>query len=312
MNNEIIQKNEKQAEKIVQDLYEKFRTSNFLITPPIKGQYNYNFQIKQINSTVNVIVYFGKKGTKIVLQGNQNSKLYQEISQKLNSISENELFTQNEKENHSLEPEAYIGVDESGKGDFFGPLVIAGFYLQPEVKKDLISLGVQDSKELTDEKVAQIAVILKEKFKDNLSIVQIYPKKYNELYEKIGNLNSLLAWGHSRCIENILLKHKVPIAICDKFGNENYIKNALMKEGKQIELIQTPKAERYLGVAAASILARNAFIEWMKKTGEKLGIEIPKGASSKVKETAKIIVEKFGKEALNEYVKVHFKTYKEI
>jgi len=104
----------------------------------------------------------------------------------------------------------------------------------------------------------------------------------------------------------------VPVAICDQFGNENYIKNALMKEGKQIELIQTPKAERFTGVAAASILARNAFLEWMKKAEERLGMKIPKGASETVKETAKKIIEKFGKETLFEYVKAHFKTMNEL
>lgn len=85
-----------------------------------------------------------------------------------------------------------------------------------------------------------------------------------------------------------------------------------MKEGKQIELIQTPKAERFIGVAAASILARNYFIEWINKTEKKLGIKIPKGANQKVKEAAKIIEDRFGKEALYEYVKAHFKTFGEI
>ncbi len=205
MSNDIITKNENEALKIIHNLYEKFKSANYLTTPPIKGQYNYNFQVKQVNSTVNVIVYFGKKGNKVVLQGNKNSKLYQEISQNLNLTSENNLLNLNST-NQLNEPEFYIGVDESGKGDFFGPLVTAGFYVHPEIKNELISLGVQDSKELSDERVAQIATLLKEKFKDNLSIVQIYPKKYNELYEKIGNLNSLLAWGHARCIEKYFIK----------------------------------------------------------------------------------------------------------
>lgn len=218
----------------------------------------------------------------------------------------------NSKEKVENEPDSYIGVDESGKGDFFGPLIIAGFYVNPEIREELKKLQIKDSKELSDEKVSHLANRLIENFRNYFSIVRIYPKKYNELYSKIRNLNSLLAWGHARCIENILMKHRVPLAICDQFGNENYVKKALMKEGKQIELIQTPKAERYIGVAAASILARNSFIEWINNTERRLGIIIPKGANQKVKETAKIIEDRFGKDSLYEYVKTHFKTFREI
>ena len=303
--------NENLAIQIAKELNEKFKAENYFVTEIAKGNFNYNFQIKNPTTTLYVQVYYGKKGCKVVLQGNSESSFYKEIHNKIFSpIFENQSV--DSKKEKLEEPEFYIGVDESGKGDFFGPLIIAGFYITPEIRKELIQLNVQDSKELSDQKVAEIAETIKEKFPDNYTVVQIYPKKYNELYSKIGNLNSLLAWGHSRCIENILSKHKVPVAICDQFGNENYIKNALMKEGKQIELIQTPKAERFTGVAAASILARNAFLEWMNKAEERLGMKIPKGASETVKETAKKIIEKFGKETLFEYVKAHFKTMNEL
>lgn len=132
----------------------------------------------------------------------------------------------NLKEKVENEPENYIGVDESGKGDFFGPLIIAGFYVNPEISEELRKLQIKDSKELSDEKVSQLANRIIENFKNYFSIVQIYPKKYNELYSKIRNLNSLLAWGHARCIENILMKYRVPLAICDQFGNESYIKKS--------------------------------------------------------------------------------------
>jgi ribonuclease HIII len=303
--------NEKHAFQIAKELNEKFKAEKYFVTEVSKGNFSYNFQIKNPRTTLYVQVYYGKKGNKVILQGNPDSQFYKEIYNKIFSpIFENQpINTGNEKKE---EPEFYIGVDESGKGDFFGPLIIAGFFITPNNRKELIQLNVQDSKELSDQKVAGIAKTIKEKFPDNYTIVQIYPKKYNELYSKIGNLNSLLAWGHSRCIENILAKHKVPIAICDQFGNEDYIKNALMKEGKQIELIQTSKAERFTGVAAASILARNAFVEWMKKAEDRIGMKIPKGANEIVKETAKKIIERFGKETLYEYVKVHFKTMNEL
>lgn len=303
--------NRKQAEVIAKHLFEKFSSLQYSVTTPIEGNYNYNFKIENANSTVHIIIYYNKNGNKIVLQGNRNTSLYQEISKKLNEIISMADIIFNDR-SIAEEPDTYIGVDESGKGDFFGPLIIAGFLVTTEIKKELLTLNVQDSKRVSDEKIIVIANSIKEKFKDYFSIVQIYPKKYNELYKKIANLNSILAWGHSRCIENILAKHKVSLAICDQFGNENYIINALMKEGKQIQLIQTTKAERFVGVAAASILARQSFIDWIKRTEEKIGLKIPKGANEKVKEVARQIIEREGKEALDNYVKVHFKTMQEI
>ncbi len=303
--------NQKHAEVVAKHLFEKFSSLQYSVTTPIKGNYNYNFKIKNANSTVHIIIYYNQNGNKIVLQGNQNTLLYKEISKKLNEIISMNVNIL-DKLNIADEPASYIGVDESGKGDFFGPLIIAGFLVTPEIKNELLTLNVQDSKRVSDEKIIVIANSIKEKFKDYYSIVQIYPKKYNELYKKIGNLNSILAWGHSRCIENILARHKVSLAICDQFGNENYIKSALMKEGKQIQLIQTTKAERFVGVAAASILARQSFIDWIKRTEEKIGLKIPKGANEKVKEVARLIIEREGKEALDNYVKVHFKTMQEL
>lgn len=210
------------------------------------------------------------------------------------------------------EPEIYIGVDESGKGDFFGPLVIAGFLVTPEIKDILIQIEVRDSKSISDNKIKKIAEVIQSEFNGLYDIVKINPEKYNKLYSKMRNLNTLLAWGHARCIENILMRHKVTIAICDQFGNENFIRNALMKEGKQIELVQTHNAERFIGVAAASILARKAFLEWFEKVDKELGIKLPLGTNQTVKEVARKVADKVGKDSLKKYVKTHFKTMNEL
>ena len=144
------------------------------------------------------------------------------------------------------------------------------------------------------------------------SVVTINPAKYNELYSKFKNLNNLLAWGHARAIENILEKKECKNAISDKFGNESLIKNALMTHGKTINLEQRVRAEDDIAVAAASILARNEFVQRFKKMSREYGINFQKGASEKVKEQAKLFIEKNGKEALPNIAKMHFKTTKEI
>jgi ribonuclease HIII len=138
-------------------------------------------------------------------------------------------------------------------------------------------------------------------------VVVIGPEKYNLLYNKMKNLNKLLAWGHARVIENILLRVNCKKAISDQFGSELYIKNALMKLGKQIELTQSPRAETDIGVASASIVARAEFLRRMERLSDECGLELPKGASERVNSAGQRIVEQMGKDALNRFVKLHFK-----
>jgi ribonuclease HIII len=199
----------------------------------------------------------------------------------------------------------WIGTDESGKGDYFGPLVIGGVYVDSKTKGVLSNLKVRDSKRISDNVIKELDFQIRSVC--IYSVVMIGPEKYNLLYEKMKNLNKLLAWGHARVIENILLRVDCKKAISDQFGSELFIKNALMKLGKKIELTQVPRAEADLGVAAASILARAEFLRKMESLSKECGFELPKGASEQVDKAARKIVEQMGKDALNRFVKLHFK-----
>jgi len=205
---------------------------------------------------------------------------------------------------------SWIGTDESGKGDYFGPLVIAGVLVDEENIKKLSGFNIQDSKKLNDSIIEKVAVQIKAN--STFSVVVINPAKYNELYAKFKNLNTLLAWGHARAIENILEKKPCENALSDKFGNESLIKNALLKKGRSINLEQRVRAESDLAVAAASILARNEFVQRMKKLSFEHGISFQKGASPKVKEQASEFINKHGFDALKNIAKLHFKTTKEL
>jgi ribonuclease HIII len=199
-----------------------------------------------------------------------------------------------------------IGTDESGKGDFFGPLVIAGFYL-PDGQDDVIrALGVRDSKKMTDKRVLEVAETLKAGYPH--ALVVIGPEKYNELYAKMRNLNKLLAWGHARSIENILEKVDCRQVITDQFGDASLVKNALMKKGRTIELDQHPGAEEDPAVAAASVLARAEFLNRLRALSREIGMELPKGASQAVEEAGVRLVRKHGVDVLNKVAKTHFKT----
>ena len=118
----------------------------------------------------------------------------------------------------------HIGTDESGKGDYFGPLVVAGVFLPDEQQNVLTELGVKDSKRHSDNRVRELADILKKGYKH--SLVVIGPEKYNELYLKLRNLNKILAWAHSRAIENILEEVPCSLVITDQFGNKSFVLNA--------------------------------------------------------------------------------------
>lgn len=201
---------------------------------------------------------------------------------------------------------AHIGTDESGKGDYFGPLVIAGVHVDEKNMSQLVALGVQDSKKMNDNVIQKIAPKIKEI--SSFSVVTINPAKYNELYKKFKNLNSLLAWGHARAIENILEKTPCEHALSDKFGNESLIKNALLKNGRSINLEQRTKAEDDIAVAAASVLARDEFLKRLKSFSTEYGLDLPKGASDLVNKQGAVFVKKYGFEKLGNIAKLHFKT----
>ena len=204
----------------------------------------------------------------------------------------------------------HIGVDESGKGDFFGPLVIAGALVDENSAKLFTQLGIKDSKKITDKKILTLEPIIKEHAPH--SIITISNGKYNELYARMKNLNKLLAWGHARCIENILEKCECTYAISDKFGNDNLIENALMQKGKTIKLDQIVRGESDIAVAAASVLARATFVRKIAEMQSLYGVDFPKGCANQVKDCAKIFISKFGKNKLHEVCKTHFKTYNEV
>lgn len=203
-----------------------------------------------------------------------------------------------------------IGVDESGKGDFFGPLVIAAVYGDESTIPKLIEIGCKDSKALKDAAILQIAKKIRAAV--HYDVIRISPGKYNELYAKFGNLNTLLAWGHAQAISNLVQRTGCKRAIIDQFASEHVVKNALMKKEKDIQLTQRHKGEEDVVVAAASILAREGFLLGMMALEKSYDMPFPKGASSKTIAAANDFARRFGKQRLAETAKTHFKTYLEI
>lgn len=238
---------------------------------------------------------------KLVIQGQKTDSLIAALSDL--------LPTQAEESSNKVPLEngnPHIGTDESGKGDYFGPLVIAAVYADSDLSAKLIEIGAKDSKKLADSQILQ----LDEKIRRlcPYSVVAIGPGKYNELYDKIRNLNKLLAWGHARALENLLNQVKCSEAITDQFGDERFVRNALMKRGREITLEQHPRAEADPAVAAASILARAEFVKRLKALSGEIQFELPKGADRNVDSVGREIYRKLGLDGLKKVAKTHFAT----
>lgn len=216
---------------------------------------------------------------------------------------------------HVLDPTMLarrMGVDESGKGDFFGPLVAAGVYLDETTARQMMELGVRDSKQISsDARIADLAKVIRRT--TVWDVVPIGCEAYNRLHATMRNVNDILGWAHARVIENLLGKQPdCPRAISDQFGNKSIVRRALMEKGKQIELIQRHKAESDLAVAAASILARDEFVQRLRRLGKDSGVELPKGASDAVVAAGRKLVEKHGAAVLGKLAKLHFRTAQKI
>lgn len=209
-----------------------------------------------------------------------------------------------------------IGTDESGKGDYFGPLVAAGVYVDEKSAKLLNFEGVRDSKKLSDKKNLELAQKIMSISNGKFSIIEISPEKYNDLYEQFmkekKNLNTLLAWGHAKAIEELLAKVDCDTAIADQFADERFIQSKLQERGKKLNLIQMHKAEQNIAVAAASILARARFLEKLSTLSAEYKIDLPKGVSVDVVNNAKKIFREYGEKHLRKVAKLHFKTTEKV
>src|SRR5579884_3575952 len=202
---------------------------------------------------------------------------------------------------------ARIGLDESGKGDYFGPLVIGAVYVDEHTEERLLALGVRDSKLLTDSRILALAEGIQTLCPH--FVVPIEPKRYNELYNKIQHLNRLLAWGHAWTLEQMLEKVPGKLAVIDQFGDESYILQALREKGRSITIVQRPRAEEDIAVAAASILARAKFVQQLEQLSRRVGKVLPKGASDPaIIAVGRELAAESGKDILTEVAKLHFKT----
>ncbi|MFH1687214.1 MAG: ribonuclease HIII [bacterium] len=198
-----------------------------------------------------------------------------------------------------------LGVDESGKGDFFGPLVVAACACPESSQQAMIEAGVRDGKLLTEKRVLALDTWLRSEFP--YAVVVVSPSEYNQRYHKIKNLNLLLAECHAQAINELAAQSDIDLAVSDKFGKAELVESALRKVGCITPLKQIVRGERVTQVAAASILARAEFITQMRSMESEYGVAIPRGASAQVDAAGREIVRQLGADILPQLAKMHFK-----
>ncbi len=208
----------------------------------------------------------------------------------------------------------HAGIDESGKGDFFGPLVIACACTDAESAAKLLDAGVRDSKALSSDREAlRLDQFIRETLPGHFALITIGPERLNQLHAQSGNLNRLLAWGHAKTLEELLtLVPDCPRAISDQFGKGDLVKRQLQERGRKILLDEHPRAEADIAVAAASILARAAYIKALDRLSQQAGLKLPKGAGHNVLACAREFLKLHPKAELPKYAKVFFKTTEQL
>lgn len=267
---------------------------------------NYGIQLDFINNEkkIKLTLYYNSKNQfKYVLNKIEPYDLKNQI---ISIINGNVLFSlADEKTEYNL----WAGSDESGKGDYFGPLTVVAFACNKSSAEKLQKMGVQDSKKMKDEQIVNIAKKVFVDFKGYYNYFILMPEQYNKLYEKFTlsgqKLNEMLAWLHSRVLGDLYQKHKFECAVIDKFANEKVISRYVSKSC-DCKLDIRPYAEEDIAVATASVLARYLFISKMEELSKQFNIKILKGASTKVKQLRNDIISNDAN-ILPFIAKMHFK-----
>ncbi len=209
--------------------------------------------------------------------------------------------------------EHWIGSDESGKGDYFGPLVVACFAMDRAIEPALRKLGVCDSKLLRDRQIKEIALALYREYPSRIHYILIKPAKYNSLYASFKaegkNLNDMLAWLHASAVLELMARHPDGDGVLvDQFSLAKKASKAIIAKSPLTTVIERTGGERDVAVAAASVIARYQFVKHMDFMAKMHKMSFPLGASKAVRDAAADYVKAHGAGALTQVAKLHFKT----
>ena len=298
-----------QLKDIFQELLPSFIDANIHVSDYKEINYGIQFRVSDDDGQGVVRIYQNNKG-KIKYDYSQLGG--GQFAQKIISLIEPQR-----QEPERIEIDLpIIGADESGKGDFFGPLVCAAVYVDERTEMSLKAMNIRDSKNISDNMILNLARQIRILCSEKISVYTLMPMEYNALYKEFTSrgekLNALLADAHAKTIRDVAQKTNCRNVLLDQFGNEALIHQALGDDSLSFHITQVHRAERNMAVAAASIIARSEFLQSLKKLEYKYGMNFPKGASSQVIQSGRNFVKQFGKAELGDVAKLHFKTTRDI
>ena len=287
--------------------------------------YGHQFVVELCQAKLTLNIYNGKKGLSYVFSGDSalEGKVRELLGEcKQNSRSEGDYASSDVRVDDAaaasvLPRGKWAGSDESGKGDFFGPLVVSAVVVDDSTAAKLAAAGVKDCKLLTDKKILQLEDVIKSTVVD-FSVLELKPKVYNLRYKQVlaqgGKLNQLLGYGHVAALSQVLERHEdCHAALIDQFTTSLVNVRELTRRFPNCVVKQQPKAEVNLAVAAASVLARARFLRTMAELAEAAGEAIlPKGGGAQATACARRLADRLGKAELVNFVKLHFANYARI
>lgn len=303
----------KSPEETRQQLAEHLASYGIIIVNEKNIAYGIQWRVQDCDEEAIINTYHGKKGFRLVIQA-ASAELQQKI-EKIYTNMDSKNIENLPSPNHGKGQEysLYIGCDESGKGDLFGPLVVAAVYFTPTLAKAIQNLNVRDSKTLSEAEIVKIATALRSEFADHIVCQTLLPKRYNEMYaayQAMGkNLNHLLTDLHAQNIRKLTNRYSPNLIILDRFAKEELMQQRLHSLHITTPILQIPRGEQYPGVALASIMARYEFVQAIKSLGAEYGEEIPKGAGLAAQGWLKDFVGRHGRLALAKIGKLHFRTF---
>ena len=287
--------------------------------------YGHQFVVELCQAKLTLNIYNGKKGLSYVFSGDSalEGKVRELLGEcKQSSRSEGDYASHDVRVDDAAGASAlprgkWAGSDESGKGDFFGPLVVSAVVVDDSTAAKLAAAGVKDCKLLTDKKILQLEDVIKSTVVD-FSVLELKPKAYNFRYRQVlaqgGKLNQLLGYGHVAALSQVLERHEdCHAALIDQFTTSLVNVRELTRRFPNCVVKQQPKAEVNLAVAAASVLARARFLRTMAELAEAAGEAIlPKGGGAQATACARRLADRLGKAELVNFVKLHFANYARI
>tara|TARA_B100001989_G_C24542411_1_gene468456 strand:+ start:203 stop:1174 length:972 start_codon:yes stop_codon:yes gene_type:complete len=303
------------SDQLYQSIKSVLHKANYIVNPYRDIMYGIQFLIFKDNNCELLRIFVSKKGIRLDFSKIKQIKFLKQLRADLDSIITEPtqpapLFDPNEKDvelitNITQDPTDVIGIANAGKSNFFGPLVLASVKINDDDRDKLLGLGIENFQRLNPSTLTYIANKIRKKL--NHTCLTVGNMSYNKVFDKVKNLNHLMAWGNLKIIEDNINQSYCPNVLCSEYGNAQLLKKSLLAKKVDVTLYQRPQAETNLAVGCAHILALDTLNKELAVMQKSYNFTFPTGSSNDVIEATKEFIRKFSQDELLNVTKDHFK-----